>query len=47
MDYVIKQLKDYRADVRATDPNQIMRDVAKKLTDKDIQALAQYINGLH
>lgn len=32
---------------RANDPNEMMRDVAKKLTPKEIEALSLYIQGLH
>ena len=46
-DYVVAQLKAFRAGDRANDPNQIMRSTAVKLTDKEITALAEYISGLH
>jgi cytochrome c553 len=46
-DYVIAQLKAFRAGERANDPNQMMRSTAAKLSDKDIAALAQYVSGLH
>ncbi|MGL5502423.1 MAG: c-type cytochrome, partial [Aeromonas veronii] len=32
---------------RDNDPNGMMRDVAKKLTDQDIEALSKYVAGLH
>jgi cytochrome c553 len=44
--YTTNQLKAYRAGARATDPNQIMRNVAERLTDAEIEALASYIQGL-
>jgi len=46
-DYVIAQLKAFRAGERANDPNQMMRSTAAKLSDKDIAALAEYVAGLH
>lgn len=46
-DYVIAQLKAFRAGERANDPNQMMRSTAVKLTDKEIAALAEYVSGLH
>jgi len=32
---------------RDNDPNSMMRDVAKKLTDQDIEVLSKYVAGLH
>jgi len=46
-DYTMKQLKDFRAGVRANDAGSMMRGVAKKMTDAEIEAVAQYIQGLH
>jgi cytochrome c553 len=46
-DYVVAQLKAFRAGDRANDPNQMMRATTAKLSDKDIAALAEYISGLH
>ena len=46
-DYIIAQLKSFRAGERVNDPNQMMRSTAIKLTDKEIAALAEYISGLH
>ena len=46
-DYVVAQLKAFRAGDRANDPNLMMRATAVKLTDKEIAALAEYISGLH
>ncbi|WP_114278447.1 c-type cytochrome [Thioalbus denitrificans] len=45
-DYVKKQLNDFRAGVRGNDPNGMMRDVAMKLTDAEIEAVASYMAGL-
>jgi cytochrome c553 len=45
-DYVSAQLKAFRAGDRANDANQMMRDTAAKLSDAEINALAEYIAGL-
>ena len=44
--YTADQLKAFRAGVRANDPNRMMRVLALKLTDREIDAVAQYIQGL-
>ncbi|RUO43656.1 cytochrome c4 [Aliidiomarina taiwanensis] len=46
-EYTKAQLEKFRAGERANDPNAMMRDVAAKLTDRDIEVLSQYIRGLH
>ena len=45
--YTENQLKMFRSMERANDPNQMMRDIAMKLSDPEIKALAAYIQGLH
>ena len=45
--YVEKQLKDFRSGARSNDLNGMMSGVASRLSDKDIAAVAQYIQGLH
>jgi len=45
--YVIKALKDFRSGARANDMNSMMRDIAAKMSDSDIEAVAEYIAGLH
>jgi len=44
--YVEKALKDFRAGTRVTDPNKMMRGVAAKMTDAEIAAVAQFVQGL-
>ncbi len=44
--YTAVQLRAYRAGERASDPNQIMRNVAARLTDEEIAAVAAYVQGL-
>ena len=45
-EYTDAQLKAFRAGTRANDPNGMMRGVAARLSDREIQALAQYVAGL-
>jgi cytochrome c553 len=45
--YVIKALNDFRSGVRANDLNSMMRDIAAKMSDSDIAAVAGYISGLN
>ena len=44
--YLIKTLKDFRSGARANDPNEIMRNIASKLTDSEIKAVANYVATL-
>ncbi len=46
--YVAKQLTDFREGNRTNDGDaQMMRGVAAKLSNKDIEAISSYIQGLH
>ncbi|CAB0150812.1 Cytochrome c4 [Pseudidiomarina piscicola] len=45
--YLKTQLEMFRSGERGNDMNGMMRDVASKLTDKDIEILSQYISGLY
>ena len=47
VDYTKSQLKQFRSGDRANDLNGMMRDIAKKLTDDDIDILSKYVAGLH
>ena len=45
--YTAKQLRDYAAEVRKSDGrNRIMRDIAARLSEDEIIALASYVQGL-
>ncbi len=44
--YTIKQLQMFRNGSRANDPNEMMRDIAVKLSEEDIEALAMYLSTL-
>ncbi|MFA0406274.1 cytochrome c [Vibrio sp. 10N.222.52.C12] len=46
-DYIKAQLEKFRDGDRNNDMNAMMRDVAKKLTDADIDTLSKYVGGLH
>jgi cytochrome c553 len=46
-EYIEAQLKAFRSGERANDPNGSMRGVAGKLSDREIQAAADYVAGLH
>ena len=45
-DYLVKQLANFRDGSRANDNNSIMRNIAIKLSDAEIEAVAQYITSL-
>ena len=45
-DYIAKQLRDLRSGVRHNDPASMMGNVARKLSDEEINALAAYISEL-
>jgi cytochrome c553 len=45
-DYVAKALKDFRQGSRTNDVNAMMRGVAARMTDDEIAAVAQYVQGL-
>jgi len=46
-DYTATQLRNFRTGDRTNDPNSMMRDVAYKLTEDEIKALAEYVATLH
>jgi cytochrome c553 len=46
-EYVVTQLKAFRAGERANDTAKMMRMIAAKMTDQEIAAVADYIQGLH
>lgn len=45
--YIVNQLMNFRSGERANDGGKMMRTIAQKLTDQEMQAVAQYIAGLH
>ena len=46
-EYTLQQLKDFRAGVRQNDESSMMRMVVERLTDRELEALASYVSGLH
>jgi len=44
--YTTKALKDFRSKARSNDAGSMMRDIAKRMTDAEIDAVASYIQGL-
>ena len=40
------QLRSYKSGDRATDPNSMMRTIASRLTDEEIDAVASYLQGM-
>ena len=44
VDYLIKALNDFKIDARNVDPYNMMHMIAKKMTDKEIQAVAYHIS---
>ena len=45
-EYVEAQLKAFRGGTRANDPSAMMRTVTAHMTDREIQAVSQYVAGL-
>ena len=45
--YAAKQLRAYRDGSRTTDPGGMMRTIAGRLSDADIEAVSEYLSGLH
>jgi len=46
-EYTALALQSFRSGARANDPGNMMRMVAERLSDTEISALANYIQGLH
>ena len=45
-EYITAQLKAFKEGARANDPNGMMRGVAARMTEREIQAVSQYAAGL-
>lgn len=45
--YATAQLQNYRDGTRQTDPQEMMRTIAKRLSDADIKNLTSYLSALH
>ena len=46
-EYVTKQLGLYASGERSTDINGIMRDIAARMSKAEVDAVSQYVSGLH
>ncbi len=46
-EYISTQLKAFRSGDRANSLNGMMGDIAKKMTDKEIEIISSYVSGLH
>jgi cytochrome c553 len=46
-DYTVKQLKAFRSADRSNDAGKMMQNIAGNMTDKEIAAVASYMQGLH
>lgn len=46
-DYIIKELTDLKGGLRANDPAGMMGAIAKKLSDDEIKAVAEYLSTQH
>jgi cytochrome c553 len=42
----LSQLKNFRSGDRANDGGKMMQVIARKMTDQEMKAVAEYINGL-
>ncbi len=45
-DYILAQLKAFRSGERANDTGKVMRTIANKMSDQEMQAVANYASGL-
>lgn len=46
-DYTAAQLRAFRSGERSNDNGRVMRIIAEKMSDAEIEAVSQYIQGLH
>ena len=45
-DYLAAQLRAFRTEERTRDPNNVMHMIASRMSEKEIQAVAQFMSGL-
>jgi len=45
--YLSKALKDFKAETRTNDHQAMMRDIAGRMSNEEIEAVSSYISGLH
>ncbi|MEC7864558.1 MAG: c-type cytochrome [Pseudomonadota bacterium] len=46
-DYLYTQLKNFQSSVRSNDPNKMMRNIVHRMTDEELKAVSEYIQGLY
>ena len=46
-EYIYSQLKNFQASIRSNDSNKMMRNIVHRMTDEEMKAVSQYIQGLH
>jgi cytochrome c553 len=46
-DYIVKALQDFKAEDRTNDTAEMMQGIAANMSEDEIKAVAQYIQGLH
>lgn len=46
-EYTVATLQEFASGERSNDPSSMMQDIATKMSDADMQAVANYILGLH
>ncbi|NVK37616.1 MAG: cytochrome c4 [Gammaproteobacteria bacterium] len=46
-DYIKSQLVQFQEDKRTNDSSKVMRDIAGRMSNKEVAAVAAYIQGLH
>ncbi len=45
--YLVNQLKAFKSGARTNDPGKMMENISANMTDNDMNAVAEYISGLH
>lgn len=46
-DYTVSTLQEFASNERSNDPGNMMRDIAAKMSNSDMAAVANYVYGLH
>ena len=44
--YLVTQLKNFKSSARSNDVGKIMRNIARKMTDAEMEAVSEYMSGL-
>ena len=46
-EYIYSQLKNFQNDKRSNDHNKMMRNIVSRMSDKEMKAVSEYIEGLY